>query len=48
MVEVAIALEQLVVIGITLLLCELLFALFRFTKVGIAMQAASQNKIDAY
>lgn len=42
------ALEQLVVIGITLLLCGLLFALFRFTKVGIAMQAASQNQLAAY
>jgi branched-chain amino acid transport system permease protein len=42
------AIEQLVVIGVTLLLCALLFALFRFTKVGIAMQAASQNQLAAY
>jgi branched-chain amino acid transport system permease protein len=42
------AVEQLVVIAATLLLCGLLFALFRFTKVGIAMQAASQNQLAAY
>jgi branched-chain amino acid transport system permease protein len=42
------AVEQLVVIGATLLLCGLLFVLFRFTKVGIAMQAASQNQLAAY
>jgi branched-chain amino acid transport system permease protein len=42
------AVEQLVVIAATLLLCGLLFALFRFTKVGVAMQAASQNQLAAY
>lgn len=42
------ALEQLVVIAVTLVLCALLFALFRFTRVGIAMQAASQNQLAAY
>ena len=40
--------EQLVVIGATALLCAALFALFRFSKVGIAMQAASQNQLAAY
>ena len=40
--------EQLVVIGATALLCVLLYALFRFSKVGIAMQAASQNQLAAY
>jgi len=40
--------EQMVVIGATALLCALLFALFRYTKVGIAMQAASQNQLAAW
>ncbi len=40
--------EQMVVIGITALLCLGLFALFRYTKIGIAMQAASQNQLAAY
>ena len=40
--------EQLVVIGVTVLLCGALFALFRFSKVGIAMQASSQNQLAAY
>ncbi|MBN8504661.1 MAG: branched-chain amino acid ABC transporter permease [Burkholderiales bacterium] len=42
------AAEQLVVIGATLLLCALLYALFRYTRVGVAMQAASQNQLAAY
>lgn len=42
------AVEQAVVIGATLLLCALLFLLFRFTRVGVAMQAASQNQLAAY
>ena len=40
--------EQVVVIGATTLLCGALFALFRYSKVGIAMQAASQNQLAAY
>lgn len=40
--------EQLVVIGATALLCGLLFAMFRYSKLGIAMQAASQNQLAAY
>ena len=43
-----IGMEHVVVIGTTVALCALLFALFRFTKVGIAMQAASQNQLAAY
>jgi branched-chain amino acid transport system permease protein len=43
-----IGMEHVVVIAVTLALCALLFALFRYTKVGIAMQAASQNQIAAY
>ncbi len=40
--------EQVAVIGSTAVLCALLFALFRYSKVGIAMQAASQNQLAAY
>ena len=40
--------EQLVIIGATTVLCALLFAVFRYSKVGIAMQAASQNQLAAY
>jgi branched-chain amino acid transport system permease protein len=40
--------EQVAVIGVTLLMCAAFFALFRFTKIGIAMQAASQNQLAAY
>ncbi len=40
--------EQMVVIAATAVLCGLLFALFRYSKIGIAMQAASQNQLAAY
>ena len=40
--------EQLVVIAATIALVALLYLMFRFTRVGIAMQAASQNQIAAY
>jgi branched-chain amino acid transport system permease protein len=40
--------EQMVVIAATAALCVLLFAGFRYSKVGIAMQAASQNQLAAY
>ncbi len=40
--------EQLVVIGVTALLCGGLFAMFKYSKLGIAMQAASQNQLAAY
>jgi branched-chain amino acid transport system permease protein len=43
-----IGMEHVVVIGSTIVLCAMLFALFRFTRVGIAMQAASQNQLAAY
>jgi branched-chain amino acid transport system permease protein len=41
-------LEQMAVIGCTAVLCALLYAMFRHSKVGIAMQAASQNQLAAY
>ena len=40
--------EQLIVVAVTLLLSGGLFLLFRFSKVGVAMQAASQNQLAAY
>ena len=40
--------EQLVVIVATGILCGLLFAMFRYSKLGIAMQASSQNQLAAY
>ena len=40
--------EQVVVIGGTVALALTLYTLFRFTRVGIAMQASSQNQIAAY
>ena len=40
--------EQLVVICVTALLCGLLFVLFRYSKLGLAMQASSQNQLAAY
>ena len=40
--------EQMVVIVATGVLCAALFALFRYTKIGIAMQASSQNQLAAY
>jgi len=32
----------------TAILCAALFAFFRFTRIGVAMQAASQNQLAAY
>jgi branched-chain amino acid transport system permease protein len=46
--ELVLNVEQLVVIGVTVLLCGALYALFRYSKIGIAMQASSQNQLAAY
>ena len=40
--------ENLVIVVGTALLCTLLFLFFRFTRLGIAMQAASQNQLAAF
>jgi branched-chain amino acid transport system permease protein len=40
--------EQMAVITATATLCAVLYAVFRFSKVGIAMQASSQNQLAAY
>ncbi len=46
--EVSIGYENLAIIGGTVILCALLFSFFRFTRLGVAMQAASQNQLAAY
>lgn len=46
--SLVLAVEQLVVILATAVLCALLYAMFRFSRIGIAMQAASQNQLAAY
>ncbi len=45
---VVINVEQVVVIVVTALLCAALYALFRYSRIGIAMQASSQNQLAAY
>ena len=40
--------EQMVVIVATAVLCLGLFALFRYSRIGVAMQASSQNQLAAY
>ena len=46
--EVVLSLEQMMVIVMTTLLCAFLYLFFRFTRIGVAMQAASQNQLAAY
>ncbi len=46
--EVAIGYENIAIICGTIVLCSLLYAFFRFSRMGIAMQAASQNQLAAY
>ncbi len=45
---VAIGYENIAIIAGTVLLCLALFGFFRFTRLGVAMQAASQNQLAAY
>ncbi len=40
--------EQMAVIGVTAVLCLGLFAMFKYSRLGIAMQASSQNQLAAY
>jgi branched-chain amino acid transport system permease protein len=42
------AVEQLAVIAMTAALCALLYVFFRYAKLGVAMQATSQNQLAAY
>jgi len=46
--ELVLDIEQMVVIGATAALCLVLAMLFKHTKIGIAMQASSQNQLAAY
>ena len=46
--ELVIGMEHVVIIAATMLLCAVLFLFFRFSRIGIAMQAASQNQLAAY
>jgi branched-chain amino acid transport system permease protein len=46
--QLVVNVEQIVVITFTALLCGLLFAVFKYSKVGVAMQATSQNQLAAY
>jgi branched-chain amino acid transport system permease protein len=41
-------LEHLVIIAVTAVLCAALYALFKYSKLGVAMQASSQNQLAAY
>jgi branched-chain amino acid transport system permease protein len=43
-----IAAEHLAIIAATVVLSALLYAFFRYSRVGVAMQAASQNQLAAY
>jgi branched-chain amino acid transport system permease protein len=40
--------QNVAVISMTAVLCGLLYLFFRFTRVGVAMQATSQNQLAAY
>lgn len=40
--------EQATAVAATAVLCVLLYLMFRFSKIGIAMQAISQNQLAAY
>jgi branched-chain amino acid transport system permease protein len=46
--ELVLDVEQWVVIGVTVVLCTVLALLFRRTRLGVAMQASSQNQLAAY
>jgi branched-chain amino acid transport system permease protein len=46
--EVSIGYENIAIIAGTILLCMALFLFFQFTRLGVAMQAASQNQLAAY
>ncbi len=46
--DVIVGYESVAIILGTVLLCSLLFVFFKFSRLGIAMQAASQNQLAAY
>ncbi len=43
-----VSIEHIVIITTTAVLCGVLYAVFRYSTVGVAMQAASQNQLAAY
>lgn len=43
-----VSMEQTAVIVVTAVLCAALYALFKYSKLGLAMQASSQNQLAAY
>jgi branched-chain amino acid transport system permease protein len=45
---VSVSHEYVSIIAGTILLCAVLYAFFTYTRVGVAMQAASQNQLAAY
>jgi branched-chain amino acid transport system permease protein len=45
---VILAVQSLAVIGMTAALCAVLYLFFRFARLGVAMQATSQNQLAAY
>ena len=46
--EMVVSVEHVVIIASTAVLCGVLYAAFRYTTLGIAMQASSQNQLAAY
>lgn len=46
--SVVVSANYLAVVVVTIVLCLALYAFFRFTRIGIAMQAISQNQLAAY
>jgi branched-chain amino acid transport system permease protein len=46
--ELVIGYESIAIVIGTVLLCTLLWLFFRFTRLGVAMQAASQNQLAAF
>lgn len=43
-----VSMEQTAVIVVTAVLCAALYALFKYSKLGLAMQASSQNQLASY
>ena len=43
-----VSMEQTALIVVTAVLCAALYALFKYSKLGLAMQASSQNQLAAY
>ena len=46
--ELAVSTDQIAIILLTAALCAVLYLFFRKTRIGIAMQASSQNQLAAY